>query len=102
MNSSAIRRLSTFSQNGKLPSVLRTPGSEVTPPAEREVLVECVVQVAREHDLGALTLVRVGAPGVEKVAKLGIEQPAEKLDLHLQELYFLATVNGSSSDRSKA
>src|SRR5689334_9477040 len=32
-NSSAIWRLSTPSQNGKLPSVVRTPGSEVMPAA---------------------------------------------------------------------
>ena len=55
-NSSAIRRLSTPSQNGKLPSTLRVPGNDMIPAVTVKRSVEGVAQVPGEHDLGAQTL----------------------------------------------
>ena len=78
-NSSAIWRLSTPSQNGKLPSVLRTPGREVIPPPTREVLVEGVAEVSGDYHLRALALGRIRGPGVEEVAEFRIENPPQKL-----------------------
>lgn len=40
-NSSAIKRVSTPSQKGKLPSTLRVPGRDVIPPAK----VRCLLKV---------------------------------------------------------
>ena len=93
-NSSAIRRLSTPIHCGKLPIVVRVPGSEVIPPPSDERLVERVLEEAGHDDLRSLALARVRRPHVEEVAEPRIDHPAVGVDLRLLELEVLAEVEG--------
>src|SRR5215203_4558154 len=61
--------------------------------AQSQIFIEGVLQIAGEYDLCALSLIRVGSPGVEEVAHLWIQYPAQELDLKLQQLHVLAALN---------
>src|SRR5262249_33506531 len=77
----------------KIPFCAANTGKRRNTCSQCEVVVKCVTGVASDNDLRALALRRIGGPCVKKVAKLRIQHPSQKLDLHFLQLKVVALLH---------